>query len=147
MEVIQSRAQLYKTLGIIGAVLLLLAGSLWATVSVRRYARDAVRLSATRELYLGLELYFAKNNDYPRGANVALGGAQAGCLDDKGFHPRGTCSGVVYLPFIAPDIGGSIFSYSYDAGPPAGYMVQFVTEGTIQTFREGNHVMTPNSMK
>ena len=147
MEVIQSRTQLYKMLGIVGAVLLLLAGSLWTTVSVRRYARDAVRLSVTRELYLGLELYFAKNNSYPLGNNMVLGGPQAGCLDEKGFHARGTCNGIVYLPFIAPDIAGKTFSYSYDAGPPAGYMVQFVTEGSIQTFREGNHVMTPNSMK
>lgn len=147
MEVIQSRSQLYKTLGISGVVLLLIAGAIFSTVSVRRYARDVVRLSAARELYFGLELFHAANNDYPKGSTVALGGMQAGCLDNTGFHARGTCSGTIYLPVILPDIDGKPFSYSYDAGPPGAYVVQFITEGSIQNFKAGNHVMNPNTMK
>ena len=146
MEVIQSRTQLYRMLAVSGVVLLLIAGAIYSTISVRRYARDAVRLSAARELYFGLELFHASNNDYPKGS-VALGGAQAGCLDNTGFHARGTCSGTIYLPIIVPDIGGKVFNYTYDAGPPASYIVQFITEGAIQNFNEGNHVMNPNTMR
>lgn len=133
---------------ILGGVLLVMGlASVFAVASIRSQARDAIRLSSMRELYYGLEVYFSRVNDYPKSEGVTLGGQGAQCLDEKGFHSAGGCSGFIILPQIMPDVGGSAQTYQYIPGPPPSYAIQFATEGTISNLRAGAHRMTPNELK
>lgn len=133
---------------ILGGIILVMGlGSFFAVTSIRSQARDAIRLSSMREFYYGLEVYFSRVNDYPAGDRLVLGGANAQCLDEKGFHGAGGCTGFIIMPQILPDIGGLPQTYSYLQGPPPSYAINFQTEGAVGTVRMGNHRMTPSELK
>ena len=135
---------------IIGAIIVVIGVvSVWAVSSTRSHSRDVVRMANMKEVYYGLELYFDALNDYPKGSALVLGGPNAGSLDEKGFHSRGSCSGRVFLPMIAenPTPKGAPFVYNFNPGPPSSYQTTFSLEGGAGGLAAGKHSMTPTGLQ
>lgn len=135
---------------IIGAIIVLIGGiSVWAVSSTRSHSLDVVRMANMKEVYYGLELYFDALNDYPKGSALVLGGPNAGCLDEKGFHSRSGCAGRIFLPVIAenPTPNGAPFVYNFNPGPPSSYQITFTLEGSAGGLLAGKHSMTPTGLQ
>ena len=147
---------LIELLVVISIIGLLSTLAVLALGSARSRARDAKRLSDIQAMQGALELYFLDNNAYPAEATVkALGGANAGCLDNTGFKASGSCSGTTYFAAVPRDpsttgadssctgSGSATCDYGYLSAGADDYSIRFYLESSSGVYSAGHHTASP----
>lgn len=139
----------------LGVVAIVLVVCVLFVRSARAGMRDAVRISDIKQVQAGLELYFNEQYSYPVVTGpVAVGGANAQCMDGTGFASR--CgSGRVYMPLVPGNVDGNPYAYislnnedvACTTSPCVKYALQFELEASRGTLAEGPNCARPEGIK
>lgn len=139
---------LIELLVVIAIIGLLSTLAIVALNSARTKSRDAKRVSDIKQVQTALELYFADQDSYPVGTNLALGSANYDVLDStNGFDSA--ANGTVYMglvPSAPTPPAGNAYTYSSlaarggaacNASPCGYYTLTFVLEDDTGSLKDG----------
>ena len=144
---------LIELLVVISIIGLLSTLAVIALGNAREKSRDARRVSDIKQIQTAMELYYNDQNQYPTGASIVLGGANATCLGStSGFAASSTaCTGTIYMKSVPanPSPGGAAYTYTATVvgGQNTNYGLDYELESGAGGITSGPHTASSGGIQ